>query len=299
MMMYARLIHVVPFVAVALLEACGGNTAAQPPRVATSPGIAVGEPHPQPAPIIGDFDLLAWGDSGVTKPQNVVIRDAAELATLWAQHTSNRIPAPAMPEVDFKQKMVVGVFLGQTGNGCAGTGIHHVRDEGTKVVVSYEPLVPQTGICPAVIRTPSAMAVVDRRDAPVEFVAASSSPVALTTVEKTYMSNVKVARTVVVKDQAAWAALWAEHADTSKPPMAVDFSRNMVVASFMGERPFGCFAVTLEAAFRAGSVVTVRRTHNVPGPAVMCSQAVTSPAHIVVMEKTDDKVVFATETVAL
>lgn len=299
MMLYGRLIHIVPFLAVGLLEACGGSAVTQPPRVVTAPGIAVGEPHPQPAPVIRDFDLLAWGDSGVTKAQNVVIRDAAELGALWAVHTSNRIPAPAVPEVDFKQKMVVGVFLGQTGNGCAGTGMHHVRDEGTKLVVSYEPLAAQTGICPAVIRTPSVLAVVDRRDAPVEFVAATSTPVAISTIEKTFHSNVKVARNVVVKDAAAWAALWAEHADISKPPMAIDFSRNMVVASFMGERPMGCFAVTLEAAFRAGSVVTVRRTLNVPGPTVLCGQAVTSPAHLVVMEKTDDKVVFATETVAL
>lgn len=293
-MSYARLIHVVPFIAVGLLEACGGGNAVHARR----PAIAAGEPHPQPAPVIRDFDVLAAGDSGVNAAQNVVIRNAAELSALWAVYSSNRIPAPPVPEVDFSRKMVVGVFLGQQPNGCASVGMNHVRDEGARLTVSYAPPTAQTTICPAVIRTPSVLAVIDRSDAPVDFVPEAATVLPLVSLESSLQSNVKVARNVVVKDAAAWSALWAEHAGTGAPP-AVDFSQKMVVASFIGQRPTGCYNVTLTGAWRAGPAVTVYRRTQVPGPAVLCTQAFTSPAHMVVMDRTDDQVVFLTETVVL
>lgn len=47
-------------------------------------------------------------------------------------------------------------------------------------------------------------------------------------------SRIAEARTVAVSDKAAWDKVWAEH-DSSSPVPAVDFSRESVVAVFLGE----------------------------------------------------------------
>lgn len=294
MMVYGRLVHVFPFLAVALLEACGGagDAALTPPRTA-SPGIAVGEPHPQAA-VAHDFSVLsATPYSGVTRAQNVVVRTEAEFRHLWNEHTSNRLPAPALPKVDFGKQMVVGLFTGQLPHGCGTVALHHASNAGAKVTVSYESSTAQGEVCAAVMGSPAVIAAVERSEAPVEFVAGTSAAVALQSLLKDGNSGVKGAKTAVVRDEAAWAALWAEHDKQAKAPV-VDFSRNMVVASFLGEQAAACNDVTLLEARRAGKVVTVQRVVTEPGDDVMCIQAMTSPMHMVLMEKSDDQVVVAT-----
>lgn len=298
-MLYGRIVHVFPFLAVALLEACGGSSPAQNPALLPSgPSIAVGEPHPQPTVSVRDFELLPFEhSSGVTKAQNVVVRDSAEFSALWASHMGRHAPVPPMPKVDFSEKMVVGVFLGQLPHGCGTINLHHVRNEGAKVTVAYSASTAMPEVCAAVMGAPAALAIVDRSDAPVEFVSASATDVALTTIDRTKNSGVHVERTAIVKDQAAWATLWAEHNSSAVAP-TVDFSRNMVVAAFRGPGD-SCAGISLASALRSGQIVTVRRQRMVPGPNIMCAQVATSAAHMVVMERTDDQVVFASETVRI
>lgn len=303
MMLYGRLVHLLPFLAVALLEACGGSaTAPSLPNQLNSPGVAVGEPHPQPAPIVRDFELVYSGYTGINAERKVVVRDAEAFAKLWAEHASNTIPAAPQPEVDFKTKMVVAVYSGLLNNGCGGgVSLNYVRDEGARIVVSYDISVKQPApgmACIQVMGSPGALAVVDRSDAPVEFVKEAAAAVELTSIDQTNHSNVAAARTVVVKDEAAWVTLWTEHKPSVKAP-TVDFTRQMVVATFRGQQNGGCHAVTLNNASRVGNIVRVGRTLNVPGPLVLCTKDITTPAHIVTMEKTDDKVIFATQTVPL
>lgn len=302
MMLYGRLVLLLPFLAVALLEACGGSATPSPPNQLRSPGIAVGEPHPQPAPMVRDFELISGGYTGITTERKVVVKDAEAFAKLWAEHAGNTIPAAPQPQVDFKSKMVVAVYSGLLNNGCGGgVTLNYIREEGARTVVSYDIQVrqPAPGMaCIQVMGSPGALAVVDRSDVPVEFVKEAPAVVELTSIEQTNHSNVSTARTVVVKDEAAWAALWTEHNPSVKAP-AVDFTRHIVVASFRGQQNGGCHAVTLTGALRVGNIVRVGRTHSVPGPLVLCTKDITTPAHIVTMEKTDDKVIFATQTVPL
>lgn len=293
-MLYGRLVHLLPFMAVGLLEACGAGT----PGVAllpAGPSVAAGEPHPQPAVSVRDFDLLPFEpSSGIAKAQNVVIRDAAAFSALWASHMGKYSPVPALPEVDFAEKMVVGVFLGQLSHGCGTVSLHHARNEGARVTVAYSASTAAPEVCAAVAGSPAALAVVDRSDAPVEFSATPATEVALTTIDRTQQSGVKLARTAIVKDRAAWEALWAEHNRSTVAPV-VDFTRNMVVAAFKGPGD-ACAGITLSDALRSGQIVTVRRTLLTAAPGMMCAQVLTTPAHIVVMERTDDQIVFASET---
>lgn len=297
MMLYGRVVHIVPFLAVGLLEACGGGSAS--PVALKAPSIAFGEPRPQQVATARDFEVLPYEPvSGITKAQNVVIRNAADFSALWANHMSNRVPVPDLPVVDFSQKMVVGVFAGQVNHGCGSVSLHHVRNDGARLTVAYSASTAMPEVCTMVMGSPAALAVVERSDAPVEFTASAASAVPLTTIDRTQHSLIALARTVIVKDQAAWAALWAEHkgSGAGEPP-AVDFTRNMVVAAFRGPGD-ACAGIELERALRSGQVVTVRRAVASAPPGMACAQLLTTAAHIVAMERTDDQVVFATEQVS-
>lgn len=297
MMVHGRLVHLLPMMAAALLQACGGGDAAQPTSRTATPGVVVSEPHPQPQAALRDMELLALEPvSGVSTAQNVVIRTEAEFSALWTAHTRRYVPAPPQPKIDFSTQMVIGVFVGEVSHSCGYAKLHHVRDDGGRVRVSYETSTDHPEVCAQGMGAPAVLAAVPRSDAPVEFVAGSSAPVALSTVDHDGNSGVKTARAVVVKDQAAWLALWNEHAPRTTAP-AVDFTRHMVIAAFMGEQPVACTGLTLSEALRAGNVITVRRTLMVPGPSTMCIQATNSPSHIVITDKSDNPVVFATHRV--
>lgn len=57
-------------------------------------------------------------------------------------------------------------------------------------------------------------------------------------------SGIREARVAGVTDQAAWEKLWREH-DAQTPVPAVDFSKESVVAVFLGERASGGVKIDL------------------------------------------------------
>jgi hypothetical protein len=111
--------------------------------------------------------------SGVTRKKNAVIKDEAAWASLWAEHVAGRTPAPALPKIDFTNKMLVAVFLGDTGD-CRTIAIPRVvaGADSVKVEVDDRPL--QTfDVCAAVLTQPMQVVAIDRTGIPVEFVPAS------------------------------------------------------------------------------------------------------------------------------
>ncbi|MBZ2206786.1 protease complex subunit PrcB family protein [Massilia soli] len=102
----------------------------------------------------------------VAQPKNVVVRDAAALAALWAEHGG---PAP-LPQVDFQRHMVIGVFAGSQPNGCHSTAIDAIARAQGKVTVARTDTVPGPGVmCTLAIVHPAHIVMVERSDAPVEF----------------------------------------------------------------------------------------------------------------------------------
>jgi hypothetical protein len=113
--------------------------------------------------------------SGVAQKKNLVIKDEAAWARLWAEHTAGRTPAPELPKVDFTNRMLVGVFLGDTGN-CRTIGIPRVVAGTASVKVEVDERTLQTfAVCPAMMTQPMEIAAIDRSDIPVEFVPATGT----------------------------------------------------------------------------------------------------------------------------
>jgi hypothetical protein len=233
--------------------------------------------------------------SGVTQKKNVVIKDEATWARLWAEHTAGRNPAFALPKVDFTSKMLVGVFLGDTGD-CRTVAIPQVVAGTVSVKVEVDERSLQTfDVCPAVMTQPMQIVAVDRTDIPVEFVPATGAALRVQTVSMTSQSKVEEARNVVVKDAEAWKRLWQYHApDAPMPP--IDFDSTMVIGVFMGyTNP--CYTTSIAGVRREAGKIIVHKVDRHPPAGVMCAMVVTSPAHLVAVERSDLPVEFATEIV--
>lgn len=95
-------------------------------------------------------------------------------------------------------------------------------------------------------------------------------------------SSIRDFRTAVVRNRPSWESLWAEHTATrtSPPPApAVDFSKEMVVAVFLGGRG-GCSDVRIVDVTQSAEVITVRYKEAIPAPGDICIQSLTFPSSI-------------------
>ncbi|NEX63123.1 hypothetical protein [Noviherbaspirillum galbum] len=84
-------------------------------------------------------------------------------------------------------------------------------------------------------------------------------------------------RTVVVRDAAAWTALWQQHAgsQSNAPAPAVDFSRRMVLAVFLGKETPMCGGMNIVNVVGRAAPERIEAQYRVldPGPDVVCVAA--------------------------
>lgn len=235
------------------------------------------------------------GQSGVTARQSVVIRDQAAWNALWRRHAANRTPAPAQPQVDFTRKMLVAVFAGKVPDSCHGIAVARVAAGAGKLDVEVAARdTSAQAVCLPVVGHPMQVVAVDRMDADVDVVTAAATDVPFRTADATSMSAIREARTVVVKDAAAWSRLWNEHAPGRALP-AVDFATEMVVGVFMGSGANSCYTTSIDDVVRMADKIVVHELRSVPGPDVACAMHVTTPAHLVAIPRSDLPVAFAAE----
>lgn len=102
---------------------------------------------------------------------------------------------------------------------------------------------------------------------------------------------------VVAKDEESWELIWfaARKNQTIKPETPkIDFTKNQVLAVFMGSRPTGGYTTSIiKIEDKDKRIVTVREKSPPPDGGVTC--AVTTPYHLVVIPKTAKAVEFADE----
>ena len=108
------------------------------------------------------------------------------------------------------------------------------------------------------------------------------------TIEKGDQSNIEDARQVLVRTEAEWTKLWQQHAPDHPRP-AVDFSKEMVVAVFMGSRPNAGFSTTITSAMVANGALVVHYRETMPGTGSVSAQILTFPYHLVAIAKADVK----------
>jgi hypothetical protein len=102
-------------------------------------------------------------------------------------------------------------------------------------------------------------------------------------------SGIEGRREVTITGPDGWIALWAEHtrgASPPTPPPLVDFSREVVIAIFLGTRPSGGFSVAIRRIEPGDGGLTVYFREGRPAKDALVSQALTQPFHIVKVKVT-------------
>jgi len=115
------------------------------------------------------------------------------------------------------------------------------------------------------------------------------------TIDQGVHSGIRSGRQLVVRDSAAWAALWAEHiaGRVSAPPLPViDFAREMVIAFFLGEKPTSGYSAGIAEIVFDDNKLIVRVDVESPPPGTILLQMLTQPFHIVMSTRSDAPVEF-------
>jgi hypothetical protein len=132
--------------------------------------------------VSGNFDdsvdILIFQDvtpvvpSAIADRRLVVIRDVTAWDILWREHTGSISPAPTMPQINFSQNMVIGVFLGIRTNACRDVEItsisRHTHPERITVEFREIPIL-QSALCPSSNSSPAKLVVLPYSFLPVEF----------------------------------------------------------------------------------------------------------------------------------
>jgi hypothetical protein len=105
------------------------------------------------------------------------------------------------------------------------------------------------------------------------------SAVPVRSIEKGVDSQIDAPSQVVARSAAEWTSLWNRHAGERSRP-AVDFSREMVVAVFLGSRPTAGFGIEIVSAKDEGGTLIVQYRETAPGPGRITAQVLTFPCHL-------------------
>jgi hypothetical protein len=251
-----------------------------------------------------DFTVLESGPvSGIITEQTTVVRDAAAFATLWQTHQKSH-PDLRMPTIDFTTQMVIGVFKGWDKYGAPGKVIKNNFHSAGKITVEYAfpAAAPSNDPEIAIVGAPYELVTMNLSEDPVEFVqlsTAAANAVNFTTIEKSQFSGINVERTEVIRDAAAWEQLWKQHqarVTPGAPPPIVDFSKNMVVAVFNGERAHTGFTMAITKVYKSGAKLFVEYDSKGPLPSQAkisnYAAVITSLAQMIVLPRSDEPASF-------
>jgi hypothetical protein len=106
------------------------------------------------------------------------------------------------------------------------------------------------------------------------------------TIEKGDQSSIEDAKQVLVRTEAEWTQLYRQHT-FDKPAPKIDFSREMILAVFMGSRPTAGFSTAIVSATAANGALNVRYSESRPPAGTITAQVLTFPYHIVAIPKAD------------
>lgn len=105
-------------------------------------------------------------------------------------------------------------------------------------------------------------------------------------------SGVDKPEQAVVRSQADWEKLWSRHLSrqvggTPQPPPKVDWSKEMVLAAFLGTRSTGGYKVEITAAQPQNGKLRVTVTEFTPAPGTLRSQSITYPFHFAAVPRSE------------
>lgn len=107
-------------------------------------------------------------------------------------------------------------------------------------------------------------------------------PIPFEVIHTINFSGVRTPRFTVTRNSAEWEALWIEHRGQVLFPLPpLDFSKDMAIGVFLGERPSLCYAVEITSIDKTSERVTVQYKEITQAPGVLCPTSISTPSQIV------------------
>lgn len=126
---------------------------------------------------------------------------------------------------------------------------------------------------------------------PWQMQAASGVTIPFKTLMKGQYSGVRDPLQIVIQTQDEWEKFWKRHSSTeaNPPPRPyVDFSTEMVVGVFLGEKSTGGYSVEITKAERSNSNLYIYYREKSPPRDAIVTQALTQPYYLARLAKYDN-----------
>ncbi len=131
----------------------------------------------------------------------------------------------------------------------------------------------------------------------------AQTEIKFTTLFQHSQSSHEQKKNYVIRSQVDWQKLWQQmqaaafvprDARTDSLLNKIDFSKQMIIAVFQGQKPSGGYGITITKLVRIGNRLEVFIEEKSPGADCFTTQALTQPYHVIVTEKSALKVAFTT-----
>lgn len=115
-------------------------------------------------------------------------------------------------------------------------------------------------------------------------------PVPFTKLAQGQQSNLSLEKHLIIQSNRSWGKLWRAHNGGRELKPVVDFSREMVIAIFTGQKNTGGYKVDIQDININNSGMTVNVIFYKPSPGSIVTMALTQPYVIIKTQKYDGKV---------
>jgi len=112
------------------------------------------------------------------------------------------------------------------------------------------------------------------------------------TVDQRAMSGINNAEDHVISDDKEWSGLWARiHNNVTPVPNMpqMNFSREQVLAVFMGQKNTGGFGIEIKRVIDTGKQIVAMVEETTPPEGGIVTMAITQPYHVVKIENPEGK----------
>lgn len=112
------------------------------------------------------------------------------------------------------------------------------------------------------------------------------------TLNQGYYNNIIEKQTRIIKSSEEWADFWTEMFPTQMIASAINFDKSMVIAVLQGQKPTGGYAIEIEKITEYPNYIEIIIKETSPGDNCITTQALTSPFHIIEMERSKKEIKF-------
>jgi hypothetical protein len=234
-------------------------------------------------------------EAPLPKTENLRIRTKEALAAFLDQLGAD---TAGRPTVDFSSREVLAFYDKAGGSGCSDAKLEQLFEAANEVRYVYGSADelhpdPNRGCTQIFIYPHYDLYAMPASDKTVqnftEFQPPAGGTGAMPAVRDGFYSQITAFRTVTAKTETEWKTLYKEHAPDEAAP-TVDFSKQMIVGVFLGERNAGGYAVGIKSAVESGNSLNVEYFERKPQGGSI--QVLTQPFSLVAVAKSDKPVTF-------